>query len=446
MRITRAAKVAAFPLIVLALVALIACQGPIGPKGDTGDTGDTGDAGMTGTPGDMGDQGDPGFSALTLDASKDLTVLINDGEDAAGGPTIGGPKPVDLTEYFSGGSDMITYSATRAEANKDHLDVSYEGTMATITLKSAATGYNPAAPSDNGNGGDGYPVTVKAEDMVLETEMTVTLTVVRNAAPEHGNDEMPNLIIGTDPKKSLMGSDWPSDDGGAMNTFISCETMDTCTLTMQKGDDPAMKDVHQFVDYGGKLTYRVESEDRDKVMVQGGAKITVTGVTSTETAAGVNTFEAQGVTITVWAMDMGTPPMESEKRTFKVIVDAQPVLSDDAMIPPITLGRDDPDTSDVDESRRELDLTFFVEDATSGDARWFLPDNEGTYPRVMADINAGVLMLEPTTNGINGPREVKVRYAEPVGGNHERDSSSPTGSGSVGQYLDFSIMVTNDSN
>ena len=38
MRITRAAKVAAFPLIVLALVALVACQGGSAPraKGDRG--------------------------------------------------------------------------------------------------------------------------------------------------------------------------------------------------------------------------------------------------------------------------------------------------------------------------------------------------------------------------------------------------------------------------
>ena len=84
-----------------------------------------------------------------------------------------------------------------------------------------------------------------------------------------------------------------------MNDFISCETMDTCTLTVLKGDDPAVKSDFMFVDYGGKLTYRVESEDPNKVMVEGGNTITVTGVASTETAAGVNTFDAQGVTITV---------------------------------------------------------------------------------------------------------------------------------------------------
>jgi hypothetical protein len=39
MRITRAAKVAAFPLTALILVALVACQGPIGPAGGKGDTG-----------------------------------------------------------------------------------------------------------------------------------------------------------------------------------------------------------------------------------------------------------------------------------------------------------------------------------------------------------------------------------------------------------------------
>ena len=44
MRITRAAKVAAFPLTALILVALIACQGPAGPAGTDGAT-DTAAAG-----------------------------------------------------------------------------------------------------------------------------------------------------------------------------------------------------------------------------------------------------------------------------------------------------------------------------------------------------------------------------------------------------------------
>ena len=83
--------------------------------------------------------------------------------------------------------------------------------MATITLKSAATGYNPA-PSDNGNGGDGYHRNGQGQRIWFSKPslMTVILTVVRNAAPAHGDDALPPLIIGTQStKKSLMGTAWP---------------------------------------------------------------------------------------------------------------------------------------------------------------------------------------------------------------------------------------------
>ena len=58
MRITRAAKVAAFPLTALILVALVACQGPAGPPGATGQ-------GRTGASGDM--VLDPGSDHGSLD-------------------------------------------------------------------------------------------------------------------------------------------------------------------------------------------------------------------------------------------------------------------------------------------------------------------------------------------------------------------------------------------
>ena len=62
MRFTRAAKVAAFPLLAMVLVvALIACQGPVGKAGkDAGKKGDTG----AGTP---GKDAPPALDSTTVD-------------------------------------------------------------------------------------------------------------------------------------------------------------------------------------------------------------------------------------------------------------------------------------------------------------------------------------------------------------------------------------------
>ena len=71
MRITRAAKVAAFPLIVLALVALVACQGGPGTKGDKGDMGDAGMVGASDRWGLL-----PAFAVKSPDSA--VVVRVND--------------------------------------------------------------------------------------------------------------------------------------------------------------------------------------------------------------------------------------------------------------------------------------------------------------------------------------------------------------------------------
>ncbi len=69
MRITRAAKVAAFPLTALILVALVACQGPAGPAGASGAKGDTGASGSDGAQGPAG-----------IDAPRNMAPTLKDGE------------------------------------------------------------------------------------------------------------------------------------------------------------------------------------------------------------------------------------------------------------------------------------------------------------------------------------------------------------------------------
>ena len=120
MRITRAAKVAAFPLIVLALVALVACTGPAGVAGKTGDTGPPGGTGGTG---DTGDRGPMGHSALVAEEATEAAVhSVNDGPDDNDGiATIGdAPASVDAGMYFSGGVPPIKYSVSRDMRDSDN--------------------------------------------------------------------------------------------------------------------------------------------------------------------------------------------------------------------------------------------------------------------------------------------------------------------------------------
>ena len=104
MRITRAAKVAAFPLIVLALVALVACQGPVGPKGTTGAAGAAGAAGSTGTPGSTGA---PGVSSLLVnEGAKTYGRYINDTVLGRIGTL---PASIDGSMHFTGGKPDVEF-------------------------------------------------------------------------------------------------------------------------------------------------------------------------------------------------------------------------------------------------------------------------------------------------------------------------------------------------
>ena len=100
MRFTRAAKVAAFPLLAMVLVvALIACTGPAGPAGKDATA-------VPGTDGTTGPMGDMGINALNPVAWKD--VIFNDKAAFTAADAVS----VDLDPYFVGGNrdEGITYT------------------------------------------------------------------------------------------------------------------------------------------------------------------------------------------------------------------------------------------------------------------------------------------------------------------------------------------------
>ena len=430
------AKVAAFPLTALILVALIACQGPAGPAGATGKTGDTGPTGPTGGTGDKGDTGDQGpmgYSALIAREGMDeeKIVWINDGEDADGNAIVGTEVVTrDMSMYFAGGSDMITYSVATPDSDNgtpdntaddvaNMADAETEGSTLTIKLKSGAMMYDPAS---------GYEVVITAKDDVLDTSQMAVLKVVRNAAPSVGDNDFNNRVMGTQAKAPLSGSSWPGEAATHM-----CAAMNSCELMpiVRTSSDSNLTNAH-FVDYG-KLTYTVESEDTTKVTVSGGDTVKYTGVASTAPAADP-TFADHGVTITVTAMDVNGL---TAKKTFKVIVNAAP-MRNDVVIPAYKVAApvagDPAGTGDA-----VLDMSLVFEDSDSTGHGYSITDEDAaTHASVRASIDAstGVLTLTATTNGVPGSRTVTVRIAEPVGGPISVETSS------VGQYLDIPIMVT----
>ena len=146
-----------------------------------------------------------------------------------------------------------------------------------------------------------------------------------------------------------------------MNDFIKCSKLNVCTITPVTVDDDS---VH-FMD-DGELTYTATT---DKPNVQAastpdGKSIILTGVTTTVTAAGANTFVTEGVTVTVTATDKGGL---FSTNYLKVIVDDRPsgvsTLPTSFEIP--AAGTDTMIT---------IPLGAFVKDSEGGTLAFFLAD------------------------------------------------------------------------
>jgi hypothetical protein len=418
-------------MIVGLAVAMVACQGAVGPKGDPGDPGDTGDTGA------QGPQGPPGAAALTLRQGVNLIVSINDGEDQGGTATVGDDAVTrDMSSFFAGGTAGVKYSASAPETfdadgpdetamdeADNQVEVSDDEMTVTITLKEGATQYDPAL---------GYPVVITATDDSQGIMHTQTLKVVRNMAPASGTGTavIPNLLIGA------LGAETPEDSAWPGGEIYTCAMLNSCEFTpiVTSSTDADATDSH-FHDFGD-LTYEVVSSDMAKVEVMGGKTITIIGKASTavtpEGGQLSNTFADQGVTITVTAVDGGT--RKSESKSFMVIVNAPPARND-TPVPSYTI------TESGANGGKTLDVALLVTDSdtATGDIRYTIRDNDGTHPHVTATIAGSVLTLTATTNGTNGDRTVTVRVSEAA-------ATASSEDGSVDQYLDIPITVTNSSN
>ena len=201
MRITRAAKVAAFPLLALVLVvALIACEGPPGVDGTDGTDGGPGVAGVDGTSG--------------LDGLQVAPVLINADVTAAGTDT-----EINLNDYFSGGTEPYTFTIEGTPANFAKAEI--DGSNLIVLLD--ATG-----AADYATGSTVDVVAVDANSAVEES----TVTVIANRAPTAVAGAVSALTIGTQAATATL-----SDVG------YSCAAFNECVLDLFTDDGDLMDSV-----------------------------------------------------------------------------------------------------------------------------------------------------------------------------------------------------------
>ncbi len=221
MRITRAAKVAAYPLMALVLVALVACPG--GPAGTTGGAGEEGEPGAPGAP------GIPGIDAFQAKSSV-ASVLINPDElvDDRGRTVDDDPNSpgsrktvafqIDLDDYFIGGSgdrvyeigewtfdpDSITSGSAEETALREVIDAGVDGNLLEYTLRIPDGGWDGSKVGGNRHlYWYGFKATVRGTDNGIEDEASVTIRLNRAPRLKGTDADMDGLL---DESETSMGS------------------------------------------------------------------------------------------------------------------------------------------------------------------------------------------------------------------------------------------------
>ena len=312
MRITRAAKVAAFPLIALALVALIACQGPVGATGQTGEPGDSGPSGTDGAP------GAPGADAPIPLTGRDSDVLL-DSLKAGKDENEATEYEIDLHAmgYFNGGEAPFKYTVGDIDDSADNDDTITVGATAKIVTAEIDEDTNMLKLKLNAGFSftdpdfmTGFSVALSAEDANKESADS-SLTIKPNRAPvlQTGLTQTDNVLdaavsIGT-MEDSTEAS--PDDDTDNFRTAdaanATCKTMNSCEFDLF--DDEGPMTLTAVADPAGKLSFSDE----------GDGKITITGLEA----------NAENIEVDVTAVDE-----DGQDFTFRVlvVVDAAPTISE----------------------------------------------------------------------------------------------------------------------
>ena len=308
MRFTRAAKVAAFPLLALVLVvALIACTGPVGPPGKD----------ATPVPGTPGTDAPPGLHATAV-----KTQVLNVGTEQT--------KTLDVSTAFAGGTSAgRTYGIVRADSVWTGLVYDLINNSE-LKLKAAE---NAVAASEDA------VIMISATD--ADGKRAVAHVSVRaNAEPVVVGDTA--LDVGTQAAESrkLAGAkvaDYHS------STTIKCAMKNVCEV-MVSAIDTNLRDSLTWTKY-------VTATPGDTV----DANNKIVAVSADNSSDGrfdgvvkITGIEPGGATVRVWAVDEGSLPEnikdtdknddEDMSRPFpamvhiiRVTVDGAPRMSHDAV-------------------------------------------------------------------------------------------------------------------
>jgi hypothetical protein len=414
MRFTRAAKVAAFPLLAMVLVvALIACQA--GPPGKDA-TAVPGTTGTTGTTGAMG------VNALNPVAGDD--VIFND-KALPAVFAAADVRTIDLDPYFVGGNRVgIKYTMSPLPLPSGlmpAMGVAITDNMLVVTpnADSAPTVTNDANPYRN------VHVIIRATDADDRIADNV-IAIRRNKAPTI-NGMIEAIRIGTQPDAIMVGT---QDDLFGNRAGWTCTNFNKCTVALtERYPDNTPTD---------KLKFTATPTDSDKFMVASvDTGISLTGAATTAKADGTNEA-AEVVEVTTNATDTGMLEIAADDRLkFNVNVDGQPEKVRD--IADVVLERYGPlgvqymgraATAGLpaffqDPEEKALTFTFSYDDATIVNARLgtaFDHDELGTTPEVspieLRSLNVGTAV-------------VTVRATEPPGGDD-----------GIGQYVEGTFTVT----
>ena len=295
MRITRAAKVAAFPLLALVLVvALIACQGPIGPKGDTGGKGDPGPQGTTGGAGPEGSS-----PVAAVDPSKSRLIFVNDGE-VDNEIVVGKPEAsYDLTTHFLGGYGTLEYSiierATMGPWSTSTFNptVTKEGVLTLehrmaagvpVRPKPGEFDYDPTHTNYSGESATGFMV--EAVDKVSGKKVGSAMkrvVVIANRKPVAvaASDKALTFTVGAQDAEDAHRTGNAVADHDAVISAVKCTQFNVCEFNLEAVDLRTTSDAHFADDASSELTYSVVANSSKASATISGKKVTVTGLAPT---------------------------------------------------------------------------------------------------------------------------------------------------------------------
>ena len=414
MRFTRAAKVAAFPLLAMVLVvALIACQGPVGETGDAGKKGDTG----AGTP---GTNAQPAFQAMAVP----VVIFNTQGNDD---DTDGEEKdPMDLNDFVANASGDVSFEVIDTSAWIAPVNYDLDGSMLTLSV---ADDFTPTIELEND------------EDAVIRIEATdgddsavLHVRVRGNMPPDRESTTAITLIVGTQAAPAGDGDEPDYFDTNPNADDVTCAMLNACAIDLNGlFSDNNLRDSH---------TYMAYVADNDVISVE-----------TTDTGVMIMGLKGQAtaIPVIVWAVDEGGLPMnrpddpnsmeddETETEpyplgddiiTINVTVDRAPYMSDGAVG---TVSLSVSDMAKVVGNVFDEELTEILVDYTPiiGDQ-----NDQGGIAEVteasMPDTDSVPNRLPFLVNGVNaGTVTLTVKAAETGTGNNDPD-----------QYAEHMITVT----